>query len=63
MMVWSHVKAVTGKPGYVPKGIKAYDEAAMTKDSQFWELVKLRETIYHEAIVRKKIRKSEIMSY
>jgi hypothetical protein len=63
MMMWSHIKAMTTKPGFIPKNIKEYDESKMTKDSQYYELIKLRETIYHEGIVRKKIRKQEIPSY
>ena len=61
--MWSHIKAVTTNPGYVPLGIRNYDESKMTKNNQFSELIKLRETLYHEQIVRKKIRKSEITPY
>ena len=62
-MTTSHIKAVITKAGYIPKDKKVLYESHMSSCNQFFDIVKLREQFYCEAIVRKKIRKGEIKSY
>lgn len=55
MMVWSHFSATTTKAGYMPLDKEYLMEELLKKDSQFYEIVREREDIFHEYIVQKKI--------
>ena len=63
LMIWSHITAVVTKPGYMPKGTKNLDESVFPAKSSFKDIMRLREYIYHEVIVRKKIRQGTIAPF
>jgi hypothetical protein len=59
MMVWSHFSAATTKAGYMPLDKEYLMEELLKKDSQFYEIVREREDIFHEFIVQKKITQGQ----
>ena len=58
LMIWSHVTCVVTNPGHMPKHYQKLQEKELP--ATFYELIRERETIYHERIVRKKMRKGEL---
>ena len=59
-MIWSHIASVMTNPGHMPKHYQRLQEKELP--ATFYELIRERETIYHERIVRKKMRKGELPS-
>jgi hypothetical protein len=55
MMVWSHYVAVTESPGYIPFEKEKLHEVLIPEGSQFYEVIKEREDIYHEFVVKRKL--------
>ena len=62
-MMWSHIAAVVSKPGYLPKHYKELDHASISKDSNYWKIIKVREEMHSEVIVRRKLRKKELQTF
>ena len=60
MMVWSHFMTVTTKPGYLPQEKEQLQEEAIPKDSKFYDIIREREDIYAELVVKKRIRTGSI---
>ena len=58
MMIISHALTVVTSPGVMPKGYEKLHEEALPKD--FYKLISLRESIYAEIVVKKKMRKGEL---
>ena len=58
MMLWAHIAVVYTNPGEMPRDYEKLQEAELPE--QFYELIKERESIYHELIVKKKVRKGEL---
>jgi hypothetical protein len=46
---------MTTKPGFVPLGKEQFQEEALPADSNFFDIIREREDIYHEVVVKKKI--------
>jgi hypothetical protein len=63
MMVWSHFEAMRTNPGYLPEYKERLYEELFPKDSQFYDIIREREDIYHEYVVRLKITKGELKSF
>lgn len=59
-MFISHIQATFTKPGSVPPKQQLN---LQTVGGQFWKIVEIRELIYFEGVVRRKIRKGEIQNY
>mgnify|MGYP007059776917 CR=1 FL=1 len=51
------------KAGYLPKEKEMLNEDLIAEDSQFYEIIKEREDIFHEYIVKKKIKKRKLQSF
>lgn len=58
LMLWAHISVVITNPGEMPRGYEKLHEEELP--AQFYELIKERESIYHELIVKKKVRKGEL---
>lgn len=56
MMIWSHAATVLAKPGYLPREKEQLQEDFIPVNSKFYDIIREREDIYHELIVRKKLR-------
>lgn len=63
MMVWSHLQAVRTKAGYLPKDKEQLTEELISENSQFYDIIREREDIYHEYVVRKKITDGRLQSF
>lgn len=51
MMIWSHWQAVRTKAGYMPLDKETLMEDLLKGDSQFYDIIREREDIFHEYIV------------
>ena len=58
LMIWSHILTVMTDPGTMPEGYQKLKEEKLP--NEFYDLIRERESIYHELVVRKKMRKGEI---
>ena len=58
MMIISHVMTVITNPGEMIRDYEHLQEEDLPKD--FYNLISLRESIYAELVVRKKMRKGEL---
>ena len=58
MMILSHVLTVVTNPGEMPKNYEKLQEGDLPR--QFYKLISLRESLYAELIVKKKMRKGEL---
>ena len=58
MMLASHFMTVRTSPGEMPKNYKQLNEEDLPKD--FFDLIRLRESLSAELVVRKKMRKGEL---
>ena len=58
MMIISHVMTVMTSPGEMPKDYEKLREESLPKD--FYNLISLRESMYAELVVKKKMRKGEL---
>ena len=58
LMLVSHIQVVFTNPGEMPKDYEKLKEEELPH--QFYELIRERESIYHELIVKKKVRKGEL---
>ena len=58
LMIWSHVTCVITDPGQVPKGYEKLNEEYLPDD--FYDLIRERESIYAEHIIKKKMRNNEL---
>ena len=58
MMIVSHVLTVVTSPGEMPRNYEKLHEGDLPK--QFYKLISLRESLYAEIIVKKKMRKGEL---
>lgn len=58
MMVVSHVLTVVTSPGELPKNYEKLHEDDLP--DEFYQLISLRESLYAELIVKKKMRKGEL---
>jgi hypothetical protein len=56
MMMWSHYVTMTTKPGFVPQEKEQLQEDAIPADSKFYDIIREREDIYHELVVKKKLK-------
>jgi hypothetical protein len=64
LMVWSHLVATSTKPGYIAPDHKQLSElAAFPNNSQLFKILRIREWIYAENLVRRKIRKGQLLSF
>lgn len=63
MMIWSHLEAVRTKAGYMPFDKETLTEELIPENSQFYDVIREREDIFHEYIVRKKIKSGALPSY
>lgn len=57
LMIASHLQCVFANPGMLPKGYEKYNEESLP--AEFFDLIKEREDIFHELLVRKKLRRNE----
>ena len=60
MMMWSYYATVTTKPGYLPKEKDKIQEEAIPNDSTFYDLIREREDIYAELVVKRKLKSGSI---
>ena len=58
MMIWAHVVTVFTSPGHLPRDYEKLHEENLPKD--FYNLINLRESLYAEVVVKKKMRKGEL---
>jgi hypothetical protein len=63
MMIWSHHVTVTTKAGYLPKEKEQLNEELFPQHSQFYDIIREREDIYHEFVVAKKMRTGQIPNF
>ncbi len=61
--MWSHHVTVKTKAGYLPKEKEQLNEELFPQESQFYDIIREREDIYHEFVVAKKMRKGEIPNF
>ena len=58
MMIVSHVLTVVTSPGELPKNYEKLHEDDLP--DEFYQLISLRESLYAELVVKKKMRKGEL---
>ena len=61
--MWSHHVTVKAKAGYLPKEKEQLNEELFPQQSQFYDIIREREDIYHEFVVAKKMRTGQIPNF